>query len=106
MSVLAPPYIFHQGAHDFFVSTVNRAAAGLDVELTSYWRSVEQNRLVGGSGWSQHLVGWAVDVVGPDENLFAERVRSAGLIPVLEIDHTHVQLAPAGFLEALFNRFF
>lgn len=103
MSVLPPPWILHRRAHDFFVGAVNAAGRDLNVELTSYWRSREQNELVGGHPWSQHLVGWAIDVAGPDEALFAERVERSGLIAVFEIDHLHVQLLPAGGLEALFR---
>lgn len=103
MTVKAPPWILHHGAHVFFGGTLMHAAEGLDLELTSYWRSREENDLVGGHPWSQHLVGWAIDVIGPDTEIFAERVRFAGLVPVHEIDHLHVQLLPAGALEALFR---
>lgn len=103
MSVQAPPWILHYGAHRFFVGTLMHSSRGLDIELTSYWRSREDNERVGGHPWSQHLVGWAVDVIGPDIEVFADRVDAAGIVTVHELDHLHVQLLPAGALEALFK---
>ena len=105
MTVRAPPWILHRGAHRFFGGTLFKAAEGLDLEVTSYWRSREENERVGGHPFSQHLVGWAIDVVGPDIEIFAERVGAAGLVPVHEIDHLHIQLLPAGALELLFASF-
>lgn len=64
-----------------------------DVHLTSGWRSVAHNADVGGSPISRHLLGLAVDIVGPTLTLAHIRSRAAayGATEVLnEGDHTHL----------------
>jgi len=98
-----PPWILHFGAHSQFVAGVQNAAVDLDLTATSWWRSAARNAAVGGHPYSQHLVGWALDVAGPDQQQFAKRARQLGLIAVQEADHVHVQLFPAGILQRLFG---
>lgn len=67
---------------------------------TSWWRSPGFNAAAGGNPESQHLFGFAADFVpGRVAWVFlrdqAERI---GLIGVLETDHLHVQVFPAGTL--------
>lgn len=103
MSVNPPPFVFHQGVHRFFTRALIQESADLEkLELTSYFRTPHENAAVGGDPWSQHLVGWAIDVVGDDAGEFAKRVRRAGLIAVQESDHLHIQVFPAGALRRLF----
>jgi hypothetical protein len=80
-------------------------AAGQNPALvcTSWGRTPEENAAVGGDPFSQHLVGWGVDVVGPDSSVFAKRARIAGLTTVQESDHLHVQAFPAGILKRLLS---
>lgn len=70
------------------------------LRLTSWFRTPEENHLVGGERESQHLFALAVDLGGPlfARNQFARVVRDFGLIAVEETDHLHVQLFPAGAL--------
>jgi len=67
---------------------------------TSWWRSPFDNRRVGGSPDSQHLLGFAYDVVPNDPRGYAELARRVGLIAVEELDHVHVQVLPAGAARA------
>lgn len=70
------------------------------VQLTSWFRTPDENAAVFGDQESQHLLGLAFDVAGPDDALrraFAGALE-AGLIPVKETDHLHVQLFRAGVL--------
>jgi len=67
-------------------------------EPTSWWRSEAQNRAVGGATDSQHLFGFALDIVAARPDRIEQLAREAGLIAVVEMDHVHVQLFPAGFL--------
>lgn len=69
-----------------------------DLRATSWWRDAETNRRVGGHPESQHLLGLALDVTGPtlDLGILAARARGVGLTAVLESNHLHVQMLPAG----------
>lgn len=68
-------------------------------QLTSWHRSVVDNRRVGGHPQSQHLLGTAIDVWRMDGDYGYEMARcyDAGLIPINEGTHLHVQLFPAGY---------
>lgn len=63
--------------------------------VTSWWRSPEHNRSVGGVDDSQHLIGTAFDVI--ERPRIAEALRAAGFVVVREPDHLHVQAWPAGY---------
>jgi len=69
---------------------------------TSWWRSETKNREVGGSPVSQHLVGLGADFVVHfgSRIQFVNDLRAAGLVPVEELNHVHVQLFPAGVASA------
>lgn len=69
--------------------------AGGTCEGTSWWRSWEHNREVGGAPESQHLVALAGDVLTSRPQELAAAARSWGLVPVLSPGHVHVQLFPA-----------
>lgn len=80
------------------------AGAGGDTVITSWWRSPLENRRVGGSPDSQHLVGLAFDVV-PGKGSFqlavneaSQRFTESGFVTVPESTHLHVQTFPAGLL--------
>lgn len=66
--------------------------------VTSFFRTVEENRAAGGSPVSQHLLGLAVDFVVPFEQRgdFEGIARLLHLVPVNEGSHVHVQRYPAG----------
>jgi len=69
--------------------------------LTSWFRSPEKNREVGGSEQSQHLFGFALDAITDQPEFLVEAATRAGLVAVEEMDHVHVQLFPAGFLRSI-----
>ena len=67
--------------------------------VSSYYRTPERNRRVGGMPDSQHQLGTAVDLVAPfgefDPFVLAQ-AEALGLTVVRERSHLHVQLWPAG----------
>ena len=73
--------------------------------LTSWWRSALGNQSVGGHRDSQHLLGLAVDVVGPSLRVTRDLARRQGLTAVLEGDHLHLQMFPPGALRRAGVRF-
>lgn len=77
------------------------AAVDSSAVATSWYRSAEKNASVGGSPESQHLFGFAVDVVSDRPQQVVEVARALGLYPVLEFDHVHIQTFPAGFLRQI-----
>jgi hypothetical protein len=101
MAVVPPPAPLWGFATWSFVTRLEHAARGADITATSWYRNPRVNAEVGGDPFSQHLVGWAVDAVGPDSSGFAKRCRVAGLTAVIEASHVHVQLFPKGILRAL-----
>lgn len=103
MPLLAPPFQFNGLVTFSFVNRLTWAGRNADVEATSWWRSPAENARVGGDLFSQHLVGWALDVVGPGSQDFAKRARIAGLTVVTEPTHVHVQVFPKGILRTLFQ---
>lgn len=84
-----------------FGLAADRALAGVDGTITSWFRSVERNRAVGGQLNSQHLWGCAFDIVIPDP---AQRTRAMAALRretffvIPESDHLHVQAFPSGTL--------
>lgn len=105
MSYDSPPpwafWYFGRGIQDF-IWRANLAGANSPFEVTSWWRSEDSNRQAGGESYSQHLVGFAADLVPKVGSLqqLAGDLGQVGLIPVLYPGHVHVQLLPAGVLEA------
>lgn len=69
------------------------------VQFTSWWRSEAQNRSVGGDPHSQHLFGFAFDLITERTRDLQNALNQIGLVSVAESDHLHVQLLPAGALE-------
>lgn len=74
-------------------------------QVTSWYRDQVNNDRVGGAPHSQHLLGFAYDVVPPDRVTwpsYAHAARSLGMVAVVEDDHIHVQFFPAGTLSGVF----
>ena len=69
--------------------------------FTSWYRTPERNRAVGGNSDSQHLFGFAVDLVSSRAEDVARLAQEIGLRPVLEFDHVHIQLFEPGLLRSL-----
>lgn len=59
--------------------------------ITSWWRTPEHNRNVGGVPNSLHLIGWAWDVV-PVTRENELRLASMGLTTINEGDHIHAMV--------------
>jgi len=68
--------------------------------LTSWFRTPEVNRDVGGDPESQHLFGLAWDIDAPRVLIgqVVATARQLGLVAVDERTHVHVQMFPAGAL--------
>lgn len=107
MTVEAPPdpiiRVFLPELREF-LDRVERTWLASPFQTTSWWRSVDRNRAVGGERFSQHLVGLGLDAVPTngttteDLQLAAQR---AGLRAFPASRHVHLQLWPAGQLEQL-----
>jgi hypothetical protein len=67
-----------------------------DAIVTSWFRDEVSNRAAGGHPFSQHRLAFAMDFVTERKSELATRCRRAGLIPVVEGSHIHVQAFPAG----------
>lgn len=81
------------------IERVNWAAGAFpDIGLSSWFRDEASNAAVGGHPFSQHRLGFAVDLTTAWKGELADRIRSAGLIPLVEGDHVHVQIFLAGTL--------
>lgn len=95
-----PPWLYAWPPVQEFV----RRAVAIDWpwQATSWWRDVEHNARVGGHAYSQHLLGLAADSA-PSSEGFRRAARAAGLIVVAEGDHDHVQLFPAGHVNAVID---
>jgi len=72
-----------------------------EIEFTSWYRTDSDNRTVGGNPDSQHLYGFAIDVVPRNLQLVEQVANALGLITVMEFDHLHIQILPAGTLRRL-----
>lgn len=81
-----------------FVQLAYPIGEDLDVAITSWARSISHNAEVGGVENSQHLIGTAWDIAGPDQLEYAARASQRGLIVLDEGDHVHVQLFRAGIV--------
>jgi hypothetical protein len=79
-----------------FIGTLQPLTSGLRLTVTSGFRSRARNAQAGGKPNSQHLVGLAFDFTGPDVEVLRARARAAGLVPIDEGDHLHIQAYPAG----------
>jgi len=76
--------------------------------LTSWFRTPELNRRVGGNSDSQHLFAIAFDIVPAFPGLITDEARASGLTAVptgSPVQFVHVQLFPAGMLERFGIRF-
>lgn len=96
-----PPKFLQQFAFHAFRQAALLAGRNADVTCTSWYRNPIENAAVGGDRFSQHQLAWAIDVVGPGATQFAKSARTFGLTAVVESDHVHVQLLPAGLLRRL-----
>ena len=80
-----------------FLQRVSDGAAGIPVSaVTSWWRSRSRNSSVGGAIYSQHLLGFALDLVSPRPAALVRGLSAAGLVAIDEGDHVHVQAYRAG----------
>ena len=105
MSLVIPPQNVLQVTLPHVIAFLNQLGRGLvstagfeKLRASSWYRDVEANARAGGHPDSQHLLGLAIDVVGPievRERLLIE-LRGVGLVAVDEFSHVHVQLLRAG----------
>lgn len=72
-----------------------------ELEFTSWYRTEADNRTIGGNPDSQHLYGFAVDVVPRNFQLIEQVANGLGMIAVVEMDHLHIQILPPGTLRSL-----
>lgn len=103
------------GIYDEFVKRVVNAIGSQNfnaVRVTSWYRTPFDNSRVGGDPSSQHLLGLAVDLqivdrggssisFGMNPFRLQGRLRDMGLTAVVEGDHVHVQVFPAGVVAPL-----
>jgi len=80
------------------VINVAQVVPGLSV--SSWFRTPDQNRRVGGSPESQHLFALGLDITGSQDSLrqVIFVARGLGLEAFAEPDHVHLQLFPKGAL--------
>lgn len=108
MAVGPPPYTawvvdqWAPGIWGFAGETFNRAANGLPVSVSSWWRGPDHNASVGGNPDSQHLIGTAVDAVvwfdrhGIARRRFTDSLRASGWTVVEYPTHVHAQVFGPG----------
>jgi len=77
-----------------FAQGVSAARVGISVTRSSYYRTIDHNREVGGAPASQHLLGLAMDFVGRDLERLAQRLTERGFVAIREASHLHVQAYP------------
>ncbi len=83
------------------------AGQGVFVDLTSWFRTANENQQVGGSPESQHLFALGADFAGSSQaqNALLTHAPAVSLIAVNEPGHVHLQLFPAGALSRAGVRF-
>ena len=77
-----------------FASKIHKISECVPLSVTSWHRSEERNRLVGGHPHSKHLVGLGMDVVldNPEDiKYFIRRLDDMNLEYRNEGDHIHIQ---------------
>jgi len=84
------------GIYRDFVDRLLFGVAGQSGFVSSWWRSPQINREVGGAPESQHLLGLAVDVVVGRPGDAVVNLQNAGLVAVDEGTHVHLQRFTAG----------
>jgi len=104
---LPPAGLLASGWRPFISAFVSRLIRALQPgqQITSFYRTPEQNRAEGGDPESQHLFALAVDLVGPGQRLTQTAARNMHLIAVQEYDHLHIQMFPRGVLRRAGIRF-
>jgi len=106
-----PPDLISSAWRPFIIEFYRRAFSMADVrgiEVISWFRTAERNRIEGGDPESQHLFAIAMDLRMPLANLQAAqgKARGAGLITSTTTSGSlHVQLFPAGTLARAGVRF-
>ncbi len=104
MIQVPPPELLRSGWLPILRVFVSRLLPLIQLSLplvpTSWFRTANKNRDVGGDPESQHLFGLALDVDGSEEALRRAFVaaRRVGLFPVMGAGFLHVQLFPEGAL--------
>lgn len=102
MSLQAPPDFLLSAYPWAYREFATRAVWALQSDprafVTSWFRDRAENARVGGAEYSQHRLGFAIDLVTADPRAIAQRMRDAGLVPVVEGDHVHVQAFRAGVI--------
>jgi len=105
VALLAPPAevwrpleALAPGIYAAFLNRLVQSGTMNAVKPTSWWRSLRDNRLVGGLPDSQHLLGLAADLAPDFTEPVAQRLNAVGLVAVDEGDHVHVQLLPPGLV--------
>ncbi len=107
MTVLAPPPRFQLPGE--LQRLFGMAEAMYDAQPwypTSWWRSIDHNRDVGGHPYSSHLIALAFDAKPIDGTVpaLAAAAYAAGFPQVVEYPtHVHVGLWRAGTLQRLLN---
>lgn len=97
-----PPFIARivhgaaPGIWPAIIGSANAALAGRRAGVSSWYRSPERNRFVGGHPESQHQLGTAIDVVGVDRLAVKADLQRAGWVVVDYDSHVHAQAWPAG----------
>lgn len=103
--ISAPPDEFLQEFFQVYRYLLERAAVlkrvDPDIQFTSWFRTKSQNQAAGGDPQSQHLFGFAIDVVPRNPELVEQVANQIGIITVREFDHLHLQLFPSGLLARL-----
>ena len=86
-----------------FIFALLRLRVPPSISVSSWWRSPQVNRAVGGLQDSQHLLGLALDLVVADRDVdeLVNALADVGLVAVVEPTHVHTQLLRAGEARSL-----